>query len=88
MTGRDHEQACDRCLRRSRLLAHLSPRITGLLGRRGGSASGLLALPDHELIAAAGGRGKEAAREQLARFDPMAERSRLTDAGAFAVCRH
>jgi DNA processing protein len=88
MIGPEDTEACDRCLRRSRLIAHLSPRITGLLGRRGGAASGLLALPDHELIAAAGGRGKEAARERLARFDVKSERSRLAEARAFAVCRH
>ena len=88
MSGRDHTDACDRCLRRSRLVAHLAPRITGLLGRRGGRASGLLALPDEELIAAAGGRGKQAVRNQLARFDAAQERSLLTEAGAFAVCRH
>ena len=37
--------ACDLCLRRSRLVALLAPRITGLLGR-GRRAQGLLALRD------------------------------------------
>ena len=81
-------EACDRCLRRSRLIAHLAPRITGLLGRRAGRASGLLALPEEELIAAAGGTAKQAVRERIARFDAPAERAQLDEAGTFAVCRH
>ncbi len=88
MSGRDDIEVCDRCLRRSRLIAHLAPRITGLLGRRGSRAAGLLALPDEDLIAAAGGRGKQAAWDQLTGFEAKAERSRLAEAGAFAVCRH
>ena len=81
-------EACDRCLRRSRLIAHLAPRITGLLGRRAGRASGLLALPEEELIAAAGGTAKQAVRDRIGRFDAAAERAQLDEAGAFAVCRH
>ncbi|HEU0023707.1 MAG TPA: DNA-processing protein DprA [Thermoleophilaceae bacterium] len=81
-------ESCDPCLRRSRLVADLAPRITGLLGRRGGRVPGLLALSDADLIAAAGGKGRRAARERLARFDVAAERAALRSAGAFAVCRH
>ena len=80
--------ACDTCLRRSRLIADLAPRITGLLGSRAGRAPGLLALADEDLIAVAGGRGKQAARDRLARFDASAERARLKDARVSAVCRH
>jgi DNA processing protein len=79
--------ACDRCLRRARLVALLAPRITGLLGR-GGRAPGLLALPDDALLEAAGGRGKDVVRERLARFDASAERAALDEAGVFAACRH
>jgi DNA processing protein len=82
------EAACETCLRRSRLLAHLAPRITGLLGRRGGRPAGLLALQDEELISAAGGRGKQIVRERIARFDVAAERAGLASADMFAVCRH
>ncbi len=72
--------ACDVCLRRSRLVALLAPRITGLLGR-GGRAQGLLGLRDEDLIEAAGGRGKELVRERLARFDASAERARARRGG-------
>jgi hypothetical protein len=52
--------SCDACLRRAFLIAHLAPRIAGLLGghRRVG---GLLGLPDDDLIAAAAGRHVERA---------------------------
>jgi DNA processing protein len=88
VSATDDTGACDRCLRRSRLIAHLAPRITGLLGRRGGRASGLLALSEEQLIAAAGGTGKRAVRDELARFDAAAERAQLAAAATFAVCRH
>jgi DNA processing protein len=79
--------ACDRCLRRARLVAMLAPRITGMLGT-GARAPGLLALTDEALIEAAGGRCKDLVRERLARFDPAAERAGLEAAGVFAGCRH
>ena len=88
MTEAVDSGACDGCLRRSRLIAHLAPRITGMLGRRSRGAAGLLALPEEELIAAAGGTGKQAVRDRLARFDAARERAKLGEAGAFAVCRH
>jgi DNA processing protein len=81
-------EVCDACLRRSRLIADLAPRITALLGRRGGRAPGLLALSDDELISAAGGRHKDAARERLLAFDAGGERLALDAAGVFAVCSH
>jgi DNA processing protein len=79
--------ACGACLRRSRLMAHLAPRITGMLGRRG-RAPGLLALSDQELMAAAAGSNLEQVRERMAHFSVSAERRDLADAGVFAVCRH
>ena len=52
-----------------------------MLGRSAGRASGLLALPEEELIAAAGGTGKQAVRGRLARFDAAAERAQLAERG-------
>jgi DNA processing protein len=80
-------EACSACLRRSRLLAHLAPRITGMLGRRG-RAPGLLALSDHDLMAAAAGRHHERMQEHMESFSAAGERRALADAGVFAVCRH
>jgi DNA processing protein len=80
-------EACGACLRRSRLLAHLAPRITGLLGRRG-RAPGLLALSDDDLLAAAAGSHHEWMRERMQSFSEGAERRALDDAGVLAVCRH
>ncbi|MBN1529250.1 MAG: DNA-processing protein DprA [Thermoleophilaceae bacterium] len=79
--------ACERCLRRARLIAQLAPRITGMLAR-GRRVPGLLALSEQDLIAAAGGRHKDLVRERLASFDPDAERRDLEAAGVWAVCRH
>jgi DNA processing protein len=80
-------EACGACLRRSRLLAHLAPRITGMLGRRG-RAPGLLALSDHDLMAAAAGKQYEQLQERMGTFSAAAERRALADAGVVAVCRH
>jgi DNA processing protein len=80
--------ACDACLRRAFLLAHLAPRIAGLLGTGDRRATGLLALPEHELVAAAAGRRVERALAFLDALDVDAERERLAAAGHGAVCAH
>jgi DNA processing protein len=80
--------ACDACLRRSFLIAHLAPRIAGLLGAGERRAAGILALPDDELVAAAAGRRVEHALAFLDRLDVGRERERLSSAAFLAVCRH
>jgi DNA processing protein len=80
--------ACDPCLRRAFLLAHLAPRIAGLLGTGDRRATGLLALPEDELVAAAAGRRVERALAFLEALDVDAERERLAAAGHGAVCAH
>jgi DNA processing protein len=81
--------ACDPCLRRSFLIAHLAPRIAGLLTRqRGRRVAGLLALPEDELLAAAAGRRVGEALAFLESFDADAERERLDAPEAVVVCSH
>ncbi|HET8821195.1 MAG TPA: DNA-processing protein DprA [Thermoleophilaceae bacterium] len=80
--------ACDPCLRRAFLIAHLAPRIAGLLGRGERRATGLLALPEHDLIAAAAGRRVEQALAFLQALDVDAERERLATGANSAVCPH
>jgi DNA processing protein len=79
---------CDSCLRRAFLIAHLAPRIAGLLGSRERRATGLLGLPEDDLIAVAAGRRVEEALAFLDALDPDAERARLADAGIVAACAH
>ena len=81
-------EACDPCLRRAFLLAHLAPRIAGLLGSGDRRARGLLALSEGELIAAAAGRRVQQALDFLDGLDVDRERERLSEARFVAVCRH
>jgi DNA processing protein len=79
---------CQRCLRRALLIAHLAPRIAGLLGSRERRATGLLGLPEEELLAAAAGRGVDDALAFLEALEVDRERERLA-AGEFTVlCAH
>jgi DNA processing protein len=80
--------ACEACIRRAYLLAHLAPRIAGLLGSGERRASGLLALPEDELLATTAGRRVERALAFLDALDVDSERERLADAGFVAVCGH
>jgi DNA processing protein len=80
--------ACAACLRRSYLVAHLAPRIAGVLDRPGRRTAPLLALGDGELIAAVAGADAEAAFAHLERFDLAAARRGLAYAAVDAVCRH
>jgi DNA processing protein len=80
---------CDPCLRRAFLIAHLAPRIAGLLTRRPGRrVAGLLALPEDELLAVAAGRRVGEALAFLDSFDPGAARERLDAPDAVVVCSH
>ena len=79
--------ACEACLRRAYLIAHLAPRIAGLLaGER--RVHGLLGLPEEDLLAAAAGRRIQDALAFLDAFDAGRERAELDACGAIAVCRH
>ena len=80
--------SCDACLRRALLIAHLAPRIAGLLGRSERRAHGLLALPEEELLAATAGRHVERALAFLDSLDVQRERARLAEQGCLAVCVH
>jgi DNA processing protein len=80
--------SCRSCLRRAFLVAHLAPRIAGLLGGRDRRASGLLGLPEDELLAAAAGRGVEEALAFLEALDADGERERLAAGGFSALCTH
>ncbi len=80
---------CDPCLRRSSLIAHLAPRIAGLLTRRRERrVPGLLGLPEDELLAAAAGRRIGEALAFLESFDADARREQLDGPGSLAVCAH
>jgi DNA processing protein len=80
--------SCDACMRRAFLLAHLAPRIAGLLGSGDRRARGLLRLPEEALIAAAAGRQAERAIAFLDGLDVETERERLAVSGLAVVCLH
>jgi DNA processing protein len=80
--------ACDPCLRRAFLIAHLAPRIAGLLSGGERKATGLLALPENELVSAAAGRRVQQAFAFLHALDVDRERRRLAMGGFIAICRH
>ncbi len=79
--------ACDGCLRRSALLGLLTPYIARSLDERR-SVPSLLALSDHDLIAAVCGRNRTAAEGLLERFDGSRAREAAAAARLAAVCRH
>ena len=80
--------ACDPCLRRAHLIAELAPWIAGLLDRPRARKSGLLALPDGQLLAAAAAGERERAERFLATFDADRARRQAESAGVVPVCRH
>jgi DNA processing protein len=80
--------ACDACLRRSHLVAHLAPRIAALLERPGRRAAGLLGLAEDDLIAVTAGQRRDEARAFLDAFDADAARARVDRVDVQAVCRH
>jgi DNA processing protein len=80
---------CEKCLRRSYLIAHLAPRIAGLLDRPRGRPSGLLELDEDALIEkVTKGERADAARRFLRGFDPDAALAELVEADVAATCRH
>ena len=79
--------ACDSCLRRAHLVAHLAPRIAGLLDRPTRPGRALLALGDHELVAAVAGVDITPAA-LLDGFRPRQAREAAGEAKVEAVCLH
>jgi DNA processing protein len=80
--------ACQACLRRAFLIAHLAPRIAGLLGSGERRATGILALPEDDLLAAVAGRQVERAVAFLEGLDVERARESLTSTGLAAICGH
>ena len=80
--------SCEGCLRHAFLIAHLAPRIAGLLGSGNRRARGLLGLPEDDLIAAASGRRVQQALSFLDALDVELERDRLAEGGFLALCTH
>jgi DNA processing protein len=76
--------ACEKCLRRSWLLAMLSARL-GYQARDRGRLLELLALGDEDLVQAIGGSRRLELRERYARFTP---RDIRWAAGVEAICCH
>jgi DNA processing protein len=80
-------RACERCLRRSFLLAGLAPAIERVLGRAPERrARALLALDEDELVRAVASGVEEVDREQTPSVTEM--RARVSTAGCWAICRH
>jgi DNA processing protein len=75
-------------LRRAFLIAHLAPRIAGLLGRGNRHAQGLLGLPEDDLIAVAAGGQVDRALSFLDSLDIASERERLVEAACVVACVH
>jgi DNA processing protein len=80
--------ACDRCLRRSLLIALLAARIAGLLDRPATRVAGLLALPEPELLEALGGERVAYLRDFLDGRDLDRDRERFAEVEVSAICRH
>ena len=78
---------CDRCLRRTWLVAALSPFIDAMRERYG-RPDELFALEDGELIDGLAGRHGGVIRAAYAGFDGEGPRSVIEAAGMAAVCRH
>jgi len=79
--------ACDRCLRRSALVASLAGHIERAR-RNHRHIAELLALSDEGLLAALAGERRVELELLHDAFDPAAARERVAAAGLHAVCRH
>ena len=77
--------SCDSCLRRAFLIAHLAPRIAGLLAAGDRRAAGLLSLPEGDLLAAVAGRRVDEAVAFLDSLDLSSERTRVRAERILAV---
>ena len=80
---------CKSCLRQSHLIAHLAPRIAGLLDKPRPRPAGVLDLDEETLIEKVlGPERAESAFAFLDRFDPDAALEVLIDTEIEAVCLH
>jgi DNA processing protein len=80
---------CEPCLRRSHLIAHLAPRIAGLLDRPRPRPHALLELDDETLIErVTTARHADGAWAFLERFDADRASEAVVAADIGAVCRH
>lgn len=79
---------CHACLRHSHLVAHLAPRIAGLLDRPRGRVSVVLQLGESELIERVAGNRVHEARRFVEDFDSDTAMARLEQAEVSAVCSH
>jgi DNA processing protein len=84
----DALSTCRPCLRRSLLIARLAPRIAALLDRPRSVVSGILALPEPELLAVAAGERADRILAALERVDLDAELERFAGTGVTSICRH
>ena len=75
--------ACDRCLRRTWLLG----RLSGHLEPERSRVTEALALDDEQLIAAIGGKRREALMREYDAAEIDEQRRRCADAGVVALCR-
>src|SRR4051794_25771702 len=81
--------ACDRCLRRSHVIATLAGRIEGLLQRPNERISKLLTLSSDQLLEALVPSERIGeVRDAVTAFDPDAARSAAADALLEALCSH
>lgn len=80
--------ACDACLRRGALIGFLAPHIARLIRLPGRVVPSLLALGEHELIAAVAGPAAPAAERLIEEFDPAVAHRMLERSRCDAVCRH
>lgn len=81
--------ACEKCLRRSRLVALLAPRIADVVARPAPRlGGGILALEEGDLIAAVAGSRADAARRFLADFNVGEARAQCERADIAALCLH
>jgi DNA processing protein len=79
--------ACDRCLRRTQLVALLAPHVERAR-RDHRHIRELLALSDERLLRALAGERRVLLEHSQESFVPEAQRARLAQAGIAAVCRH
>jgi len=80
--------SCDACLRHAYLIAHLAPRIAGMLDRPRERVPGVLRLDEQELIEQVAPRRADAARQFLEDFDWAGAGARLAEREVAAICGH
>ena len=81
--------ACDRCLRRSHVIASLAARIEGLLQRPGERIASLLTLPNERLIDALVAPDRlDAVRGSIEAFEPDGARALAAERGLGVLCPH